>query len=577
MATPTRRSRNASALRSFLLLSIFFALQSCTGAIDTLNPDQSITDGQSLVSPGEVFELGFFSPGNSTRRYLGIWFRQVTEQTVVWVANREKPLMDRSGVLKLTSNGSLAIQDGRGNTVWSSSNTSASAAQNATAAMLDTGNLELREGNSSSGSVLWESFDSPCNSFIPKMELYVNMRTGEKRCLTSWRSADDPAAGNFTFCLEPVIIPQMLVWKGQDRYWRSGEWNGQILIGRPLMYDVFVNGPRITVEDGVIRYTNSYFASSEYSRLLLDWDGRFQQMDWDGKEWVVGWKDHYSKCDVYNTCGPFGVCTEFVSSPSTCSCLNGFEPKWEEEWSRGNWSGGCVRRTPLNCSSNEYRFMKLENMKLPDFSIWVQHLGPGDCRNVCSNNCSCVAYAHVEGIGCMVWGRDLLDMEHFPTKAAQDLYLRLASSELVEIGNRSIGGKRGTKTLIIAVPLAVTISVICTCIIFWRTCKRRGKGIHDQLKSNRSSSEFLSFGRKVNVTSLFEMGTRRAAENARLSLQTNSLRDVPMFDFRIVAVATDSFSDANKIGEGGYGPVYRCPFLKDVWPNCQPIKSTSGP
>ncbi|KAL5976331.1 hypothetical protein ACLOJK_020662 [Asimina triloba] len=496
MATPTRRSRNASALRSSLLLSIFFALQSCTGAIDTLNPDQSITDGQSLVSPGEVFQLGFFSPGNSTRRYLGIWFRQVTEQTVVWVANREKPLMDRSGVLKLTSNGSLAIQDGRGNTVWSSSNTSASAAQNATAAILDTGNLELREGNSSSGSVLWESFDSPCNSFIPKMELYVNKRTGEKRCLTSWRSADDPAAGNFTFCLEPVIFPQMLVWKGKDRYWRSGEWNGQIFIGRPFMYDVFVDGSRITDEDGVIRYTNSYFASTRYKRFFLDWDGRLQLMDWDGKEWVVGWKDHYSMCDVYNTCGPFGVCTEFVSSPSTCSCLNGFEPKWEEEWSRGNWSGGCVRRTPLNCSSNEYGFMKLENMKLPDFSIWVQHLGPGDCKNVCSNNCSCVAYAHVEGIGCMVWGGDLLDMEHFPTKAAQDLYLRLASSEL---GNR----------------------------------------------------------RKVNVSSLFEMGTRRAAENARLFLQTNSLRDVPTFDFRIVALATDSFSDANKIGEGGYGPVYR--------------------
>lgn len=33
--------------------------------------------------------------------------------------------------------------------------------------------------------------------------------------------------------------------------------------------------------------------------------------------------------------------------------------------------------------------------------------------------------------------------------------------------------------------------------------------------------------------------------------------DLPLLDFSIIAVATDNFSSENKIGEGGFGPVYR--------------------
>jgi hypothetical protein len=33
--------------------------------------------------------------------------------------------------------------------------------------------------------------------------------------------------------------------------------------------------------------------------------------------------------------------------------------------------------------------------------------------------------------------------------------------------------------------------------------------------------------------------------------------DVPFFDLEGILAATDSFSDANKLGEGGYGPVYK--------------------
>ncbi|KAK2640432.1 hypothetical protein Ddye_028227 [Dipteronia dyeriana] len=40
--------------------------------LDTIIPSQSIKDEETLESAGGTFELAFFSPGNSTRRYLGI-------------------------------------------------------------------------------------------------------------------------------------------------------------------------------------------------------------------------------------------------------------------------------------------------------------------------------------------------------------------------------------------------------------------------------------------------------------------------------------------------------------------------
>ncbi|KAG5525252.1 hypothetical protein RHGRI_031805 [Rhododendron griersonianum] len=51
----------------FNLLLPFLFIRFCT-SIDTLTPTQFIKDGDVLVSSGETFALGFFSPGNSSRR-----------------------------------------------------------------------------------------------------------------------------------------------------------------------------------------------------------------------------------------------------------------------------------------------------------------------------------------------------------------------------------------------------------------------------------------------------------------------------------------------------------------------------
>ncbi|XP_058073101.1 G-type lectin S-receptor-like serine/threonine-protein kinase At1g11330 [Magnolia sinica] len=475
-------------------------LHFCT-AIDTITPTQFIKEGQSLISTGEIYQLGFFSPPNSKNRYVGTWFHNVPTQTIVWVANRENPLSDSSGVFRINGDGNLAVVDGRGNILWSSN--SSTAVKNSTATILDSGNLVLRERNSSSSNevVIWESFKDLSDSFLPTMKLYVNLKTGERNVLTSWKSSNDPAAGNFTFGIDGDEIPQLLVWNGKNRYWRSGQWNGKIFTGRPLMYDNYLNGPRVVnIQEGMINYTHAYF-SKGYSRLWLEWDGMFTQKNWDEnrKEWFVPWPDPRTQCDVYGTCGPFGVCREFGSQ--MCSCLRGFEPKSIDEWNKGNWSGGCVRRTQLNCSSDG--FLKLGRMKLPDFSEWVQHLNAKECEDGCLKNCSCVAYAHVSGIGCMVWGGDLVDILEFPS-GGEDLHIRLAISELRK--------------------------------------KTRGQ----EMTLFEASSRIIEGSRSSSEANTLRNGIK----------QVNGL-ELPIFEFRKIAFATNSFSDANKIGEGGFGPVYK--------------------
>ncbi|XP_058073097.1 G-type lectin S-receptor-like serine/threonine-protein kinase At1g11330 isoform X1 [Magnolia sinica] len=518
--------RNVKALLPFL-----FLFPSCT-AISTITPTQPIKEGQTLLSPGEVFELGFFSPRTSTNRYVGIWYHSVPPQTVVWVANRENPLKDSSGVFAVSGDGNLAVLDGRGNSLWSSSTSTTS--NDTTATLEDTGNLILRIGNSNS-SILWESFDHPTDSFLPLMKLRADLKTGKRTILTSWKGEENPSLGSFTLGLELHMIPQMLVWNGSARYWRSRQWNGRIFIGMPYMYNVYLNGANLVIDEEkkTIYFTYSYY-TEEYTRMWIEWSGVFKTSNWNlqRKEWSIPWTYMRTRCGLYGLCGPFGICKD--SGSQICVCMQGFEPKSIAEWSSGNWSGGCARKAQLNCSSGGKGngFLKIGGVKMPDFSDWKRGVGDGKtCEDDCLKNCSCIAHAYVGGIGCMNWGGDLMDIEEFSSGGENDLYIRLADSEL--------GGKRGIKAIIIVVMVVLGLLIIVLCAYIYRRwmTKQRESGRQSREQACRNSLD----------EDILLRGMVHETEGPEL----------PMFDFRIIANSTDHFSHANKLGEGGFGPVYK--------------------
>ena len=127
-----------------LLLLLFRNTNNCLGA-DTISANQSLSGNQNIESAnGIVFVLRFFKLGKSSNYYSGIWYKQVTPQTVVWVANREKPVSDIfSSELKISKR-NLFLLDESKIPIWST-NLSFTSSASVQAVLLDSGNLVLRE------------------------------------------------------------------------------------------------------------------------------------------------------------------------------------------------------------------------------------------------------------------------------------------------------------------------------------------------------------------------------------------------------------------------------------------------
>ncbi|KAK1391764.1 Bulb-type lectin domain-containing protein [Heracleum sosnowskyi] len=178
-----------------LLFCICFSvsINSVSAAGDILKANQIVRDGSTIVSSAGHFEFGFVSVASSRNLYVGIWYKKISVKTVVWIANRETPLNTTSGLLQLSSNGSLVILDASDHVVWSSN--SSTSAKRLVLQLLDSGNLVVRdETDSAPDNYLWQSFDFPGNTHLPGAKLGWNLKTGLERYLTSWKSDDDPSS-----------------------------------------------------------------------------------------------------------------------------------------------------------------------------------------------------------------------------------------------------------------------------------------------------------------------------------------------------------------------------------------------
>ncbi|GMP52761.1 hypothetical protein CsSME_00018462 [Camellia sinensis var. sinensis] len=162
---------NNPRMRTFAHL-VFLLISSCLlfadASTDTILHGQSITTSNTIVSAGNDFELGFFNLGKGSTTmnyYLGIWYKSISEQTVVWVANRDYLFTDSSVALIISVDGNLVIVKGK----ISYTLTNISSNGNTSATLLDSGNLVLRD--KTSGDLLFESFDYPSHTLLPGMKL----------------------------------------------------------------------------------------------------------------------------------------------------------------------------------------------------------------------------------------------------------------------------------------------------------------------------------------------------------------------------------------------------------------------
>ncbi|KAM0951472.1 putative S-locus glycoprotein [Dioscorea sansibarensis] len=399
-------------------------------ATDTLNSDQSLHDGQTLVSAKETFALGFFSPGESKNRYVGIWNNKLPGgQTtkVVWVANRRSPLSGTNGCLGLNGNGTLTINS----MIFLPMPTVA--LTNPVAQLLDDGNFVIREANSS--EFAWQSFDYPTNTLLSGMKLGWDLRTGLNRNLTPWRSNDDPSPGSYVLSMDLEGLPQCNLWSGSTKKWRSGPWNG-------ITFSNIEERPSITgfhfglvSNKDEVYYMYNTTGTKIVSRALVDQSGMVKDFVWIESTGMWNLYLYYpkSQCEEYSRCGPYGVCD--INVWPICSCLPGFKQKSPQGWPLRDALSGCERLTELDCKNRSDGFMTMTLAALPETSnaILYANISQKECRAKCLGNCSCTAYATANisgaGIGCVIWVTELIDMR-MSSHPTQDVFVRLAAADL---------------------------------------------------------------------------------------------------------------------------------------------------
>ncbi|XP_060172264.1 G-type lectin S-receptor-like serine/threonine-protein kinase At4g03230 isoform X2 [Lycium barbarum] len=506
---------------SFLILFLLFLcfelnINHCLGG-DTISANESLSLDQTIVSSGGNFELGFFKPGNSLNYYIGIWYKKIYPRTVVWVANREKPVnLDgnmSSPELKIIQ-GNLVLLDKNQDSIWSSTDDGKDATLNNSviAVLGDDGNLILIEVSSSTPLTLWQSFDHPTDTFLPGAKLGYNKLTQKKHVLFSWKNSSDPAPGLFSLELDPKRAQFIVKWNQTTQYWASGTWTGDTFSLVPEMRIYYVNNANESYFTYLI-FTNS----TTTSRLIIDVSGQMKQLTLLSN--AVGWNEFWAQprqqCDVYGYCGAFGVCTSNTNSP--CSCLSGFNPRSINEWNSNDYSGGCVRDGNLQCNAiieEKDSFWMNSTMRLPNqqyTNITVEEAS--QCRDTCFNSCSCTAYTY-DGLGaCSIWTGDLFNLRKLgENETERTISVKLGLPQAQTKSKKSMKLKAGLAAII-------PFMVLLICSISYIYYRRR---------------------RLANGT------------------------------------ATDKFSDANKLGQGGFGPVYKGLFPGGIEIAVKRLLSHSG-
>ncbi|KAF5794651.1 putative protein kinase RLK-Pelle-DLSV family [Helianthus annuus] len=512
--------------------ALFLLLSSCA-TLDTISTNQVFRDGDTIVSDDKMFELGFFSPGKSKNRYVGIWYKKISTGTAVWVANRETPITDNSGMLELSEQGNLQIRSGDNTVIWSSNSMVLTMSNNTVVVvqLLDTGNLVVWDKSTKDESLIWQSFDHPGNTLLPGMKLGKDLVTGIERVITPWKSADDPAPGEYLHWLDTNGYPQLFDRQGSVIRHRYGPWNGlkfqAIHMGNPnpiYSFQFVFNEKEI--------YIKYELKNSVVQRLIVLPDDIVVHLRWmdQTQKWVVHTIGAATdSCGGYGLCGPYASCNTKRYPP--CTCMAGFKPRVPDEWDRANGSSGCERKRALDCGSGS-GFKKITGVVFPDTrrSWYDNSMTLEECEMACRMNCNCTAYANSDirngGSGCLLWFDELMDTTE--NDENQDLYIKLAASELAEFSPSSLNKKKRVFTVVFSTSVVLLLFVVAYA------CIKKQKRLHMKEREDR-----YALDKKDN------------------SVWMEDIDELPLLSLNKIVKATDNFNINKKIGEGGFGPVYK--------------------
>ncbi|KAG6386936.1 hypothetical protein SASPL_152116 [Salvia splendens] len=514
----------------------------CYGS-DTLLLGQTLLLNQTLVSKGGIFELGFFSPPNSNNYYLGIWYynKTVPLQTVVWVFNRDTPISfyNNKPRLQFLSDDSSVLCLNVENTILRCLGGSSNISE---AVILDSGNFMLRND---SGGILWQSFDYLTDTLLPAMKraytspIYSDIYSWRnstdpamERAYTSpiysdiysWRNSIDPAKGNYFLLLDesPSLLSVNPV--------KNVGWERGICSSTLFDHSSFSNSHILALHSTDIgEYDTLYFYNKSMllSRIVIGYDGQLTGFAWSEarQDWIV------VASTTHRSCWSNTICDARYSP--ACRCLDGFVPRDQHQWDLSDFSNGCHRKIilPLQCDERKFRFIKVTVARLPaNRKHWT---ASNDlCRLACLKNCSCSAYAYGTEGACLWYTGDLLALETTSnTSAGVVIYIRTESSHNAHTRILLI------VALTVSIASVLIISCLCFCYI-WPKLKTKDSG--------KTNQDLL----------LLDLNSDGSFRNKDGEAE-DGWHELPIFSLGSIAASTNNFSITSKLGQGGFGPVYK--------------------
>ncbi|CAI9301474.1 unnamed protein product [Lactuca saligna] len=344
----------------------------------------SVGDGSHIItSPDNTFTCGFY--GLQTNAYwFAIWYTNSKDRTVVWTANRSKPVNGHGSKMTLQKNGAMVLTDVNDMFVWQTNTTSTDVDR---AVLLNTGNLVLMNKK---GEILWQSFDYPTDTLLPSQVL-----TKSKSLISALRKGS-LQAGYFSLSYNSNNV-LILLYDGPEIasvYWPSPLLGFDVWSAGRTSY----NSSRFAVFNdlGVFNSSDGWqFNASDMGlgirrRLTMDYDGnlRFYSLNESTGLWSISWQAIAQPCDVHGICGRNGICV-YGDKPPSCSCPAGHE--WSDPT---DLSRGC--KPTFNATSENstrFEFLPMSYTDYYGFDLnYSSRISLDSCKDICLKDSRCEAF-----------------------------------------------------------------------------------------------------------------------------------------------------------------------------------------
>ncbi|XP_050225515.1 G-type lectin S-receptor-like serine/threonine-protein kinase CES101 [Mercurialis annua] len=499
-------------LRRLWLVTLFFLFISSCSLTN-----DTLYQGHVLTARDRlVSENGRFTLGFSGS-YLVLNYTATNQSMLIdhplWLANSEDPVLEHFGVLTLDNGtGALKVVQNDTKQIKTLYAGSGSSRANNVTAILQN-NGNFVLKEVNSGAILWQSFDDPTDTLLPGMKLGVNKRTGKKWLLRSWLNEYNPIPGGFTLEWDP-IQRQIIVKRAGVEFWSSGVLTPDSRFDNFILLDSFNQNYNFThISDEEEDYIFYTLISEELTPI-------------DRRTYSRWFLDDLG--NIQEDAGrPFTLSSEVCDGNSTeMGC---------KKWQFGPECRGDGDKFAVLAGSFRSMLKEYENLSFID------------CQNLCWHNCDCTGFR---------FDSNSINFSYCALNDGPFYNQNLRAGEL----NRYIiipGPPNKVDRTWIWIVTSIVIALIAAFMSTWLYLRWRRLKLEEKFLK-----ELMTDDRARDIDELQNNGNRGY--------------NLQIYDAATISAATNSFSSGNKLGEGGFGPVYKGRLSKGQEIAVKRLSSESG-